>query len=266
MSSVPFLPPLRPASYIPPLPAPITSSLRRPSSFCFRPDARGRCGGARPRDGFGAPPRRMPSAPCTAAVGSGSVRWKYPRPQTCGVSCDAHLLSPKARPPALRSHAHTCDAAHAVVNHRLRSACGSLLPAPGSSTPHKVRRVVWRTSKTHSAPCSWRASGTIATVRPRGTRMSSSVHTRLAVPAHPAATAAARAHQHGSAACAATCTLFFAAGLWWMPTLVVKACPSCHLRCAATPPSLSSSHLRLPAPQRAPFDARVRPKSQRHLI
>ena len=41
MSSVPFLPPLRPASYIPPLPAPITSSLRRPSSFCFRPDARG---------------------------------------------------------------------------------------------------------------------------------------------------------------------------------------------------------------------------------
>ena len=42
MSSVPFLPPLRPASYTPPpLPAPITSSLRRPSSFCFRPDARG---------------------------------------------------------------------------------------------------------------------------------------------------------------------------------------------------------------------------------
>ena len=75
----------------------------------------------------------MPSAPCTAAVGSGSVRWKYPRPQTCGVSCDAHLLSPKARPPALRSHAHTCDAAHAAVSHRLRSACGSLHPAPSSS-------------------------------------------------------------------------------------------------------------------------------------
>ena len=75
----------------------------------------------------------MPSAPCTAAVGSGSVRWKYPRPQTCGVSCDAHLLAPKARPPALRSHAHTCDAAHAAVSHRLRSACGSLHPAPSSS-------------------------------------------------------------------------------------------------------------------------------------
>ena len=93
----------------------------------------------------------MPSAPCTAAVGSGSVRWKYPRPQTCGVSCDAHLLSPKARPPALRSHAHTCDAANAAVSHRLRSACGSLHPAPSSQpcltscTPHTVRRVVWRT-------------------------------------------------------------------------------------------------------------------------
>ena len=65
--------------------------------------------------------------------------------------------------------------------------------------------------------------------------------------------------------------IVFAAGLRWMPTLVVKACPSCDFRCAATPPSLPSSlaHLRLPVP----FDARrhlmhgssVRPKSQRHL-
>ena len=185
MSSVPFLPPLRPASYIPPLPAPITSSLRRPSSFCFRPDARGRCGGARPRDGFGAPPRRMPSAPCTAAVGSGSVRWKYPRPQTCGVSCDAHLLAPKARPPALRSHAHTCDAANAAVSHRLRSACGSLHPAPSSQpcltscTPHTVRRVVWRTHSGSPLVARGGRGGTgggrhaFSSQRPHGRRFSS---------------------------------------------------------------------------------------------
>ena len=36
-----FTTPLHPAIYTPPLPAPFTSSLRRPSSCCFRPDARG---------------------------------------------------------------------------------------------------------------------------------------------------------------------------------------------------------------------------------
>ena len=134
-----FTTPLRfviyiPSDYQPPLPPP----PRRPSSFCFRPDARGSGQAHRPRDGFGAPaethaPPGSPDSSIGWALETPARSLVIPPPAKLAVALRRASLGSKARPPALRSHAHTCHAAQAAVSHRLRSACGSLHPAPSSS-------------------------------------------------------------------------------------------------------------------------------------
>ena len=172
MSSVPFLPPLRPASYIPPLPAPITSSLRRPSSFCFRPDARG------PAE--------------THALGSlhsrrrlGLSPLEVPPPANLRCELRRASLGSKGAPPSpaiARTHMRRCACGGqppTAQRMRLPSSRTQLQPCLTSCTPHTVRRVVWRTHSGSPLVARGGRGGTgggrhaFSSQRPHGRRFSS---------------------------------------------------------------------------------------------
>ena len=149
MCSTLFTTPLRfviyiPSDYQPPLPPP----PRRPSSFCFRPDARGSGQAHRPRDGFGAPaethaPPGSPDSSIGWALETPARSLVIPPPAKLAVALRRASLGSKARrsPPQPGEHE---DAEAEETTARVASRAGSLLshppaPSPASRAAHPTK-------------------------------------------------------------------------------------------------------------------------------